>query len=544
MTEFVTYQAREDQASPRFGLISGPPMARSNESPVTYADRMGAWYVAGRDDEHRKSHGLYLTPEPVAVFMAAMIEPKGEKLRLLDPAAGAGVLLCAAVEHLAAHSKRPRKIELVACEIDADLREPLRLVLDHLSAWAAERGVSVTPVIRQEDFILANAHSLDAKGDELFDAVIANPPYFKINKNDPRAIAAQSLVHGQPNIYALFMAISAAMLKAGGDFVFITPRSFASGPYFRRFRERFFELVRPVRTHVFGSRRETFSRDAVLQENVILHAVRDDAWPTKRGQRPFTISSSSGYLDLADSVEWPAALADVLDAGKPGSVFRLPSSPEDEDILSMVDSWPGSLHGYGLNISTGPVVAFRATEWLVQESNGVTVPLLWLNHIQAMNVRWPHGKRKPQYIVNKAGSSSLLLPNRNYVVLRRFSAKEEHRRMTAAPLLSKDMPGKLIGLENHLNYIYRPDGNLTEDETWGLAALYNSALLDGYFRCSNGNTQVSATELRAMPLPPLATIVAIGRRVKRERDPMAMIDELVRDMTTGEANTLMEEAVG
>jgi len=285
MTEFTAHQPIPDQASLRFALVSGPPVARSGESPVAYADRMGAWYVGERDDEHRKSHGLYLTPEPVAAFMAAMIEPKAEKLRLLDPAAGVGILLCAAVEYLATHPKRLRKIELVACEIDADLRGPLRLVLDHLVAWAAKRGVSVMPVIRQQDFILANASALDAEGDELFDAVIANPPYFKINKNDPRALAAQSLVHGQPNIYALFMAISAAMLKAGGDFVFITPRSFASGPYFRRFRERFFELVRPVRTHVFGSRRETFSRDAVLQENVILHAVRDDAWPTRRRYR-------------------------------------------------------------------------------------------------------------------------------------------------------------------------------------------------------------------------------------------------------------------
>jgi adenine-specific DNA-methyltransferase len=36
-----------------------------------------------------------------------------------------------------------------------------------------------------------------------FDLVIANPPYFKIPKSDPRAQAAAAIVHGQPNIYAL-----------------------------------------------------------------------------------------------------------------------------------------------------------------------------------------------------------------------------------------------------------------------------------------------------------------------------------------------------
>ena len=69
--------------------------------------------------------------------------------------------------------------------------------------------------------------------------------------------------------------------------------------------------------------------------------------------------------------------------------------------------------------------------------------------------------------------------------------------------------------ENHLNYVHRPGGALSEDEAWGLAALHNSRLLDTWFRAVNGNTQVSATELRAMPLPAHGTNVALGQRVKR-----------------------------
>ena len=103
-------------------------------------------------------------------------------------------------------------------------------------------------------------------------------------------------------------------------------------------------------------------------------------------------------------------------------------------------------------------------------------------------------------------AKALLTPNRNYVLLRRFSAKEEARRLTAAPYIAADFGVPAVGLENHLNYVHRPGGTLSEDEAWGLAALYNSRLLDIWFRTVNGNTQVSATELRAMPLP------AVGRR--------------------------------
>ncbi|HTT77693.1 MAG TPA: Eco57I restriction-modification methylase domain-containing protein [Candidatus Binataceae bacterium] len=507
------------------------PSRAASSCPTASADRTGQAYAASCDDDHRKSHGLYLTPPVIAAFMADMIRPR-DTMRLLDPAAGAGILLCAAVERLAQKPYPPRFIEISAYEIDSGLAKHLRDVLDQLTAWAASRGIQVRTTIRREDFILAEAAALHGKPVHRFDAVVANPPYFKIGKDDIRAVAARTVVHGQPNIYGLFMAVAAALLVPGGDLIFITPRSYASGPYFQKFRERFFSVVRPVQVHVFDSRRHTFSRDEVLQENVILHAVRDNNWFESGADHSFTISSSTSAHDLEDRVKWPAALCDVIDPVNLAGAFRLPASPEDEDILRRVDAWTGCLQDYGLQISTGPVVPFRAIEFLLERPTRSTVPLLWMHHVRAMDVHWPNGTRKPQYIVPSAGSRKLLVPNRNYVLLRRFSAKEEQRRLTASQLLSNAIDFPTVGLENHLNYVHRPGGNLTEDEAWGLAALYNSTLLDGYFRCINGNTQVSATELRAMPLPPLEAIVTLGRCVKRETQPLAVIDDLVLALTT------------
>ena len=108
----------------------------------------------------------------------------------------------------------------------------------------------------------------------------------------------------------------------------------------------------------------------------------------------------------------------------------------------------------------------------------------------------------------------LLLPSQNYVLLRRFSAKEERRRLTASCFIGALQAGLYVALENHLNYVYHPARPLSLDETYGLAALFNSALLDRYFRTISGNTQVNATELRTMPLPTLKAIAAIGRRVQ------------------------------
>ena len=105
--------------------VSPLPAPTMQERPCLFADRVGAWYISSRSSQYRKTHGLYLTPVPVADFMAALIEARSTTVRLLDPAAGAGVLCCAVVERLVSRQSPPASIELVAYESDRDLCGPL-----------------------------------------------------------------------------------------------------------------------------------------------------------------------------------------------------------------------------------------------------------------------------------------------------------------------------------------------------------------------------------------------------------------------------------
>jgi adenine-specific DNA-methyltransferase len=510
--------------------------------PSGFADRLGAEIVARKSAVMRKAGGLYLTPVEVADFIACQASTGASEIRILDPAAGSGTLLCSVVERLATAGSAVRRMELTAYETDPDLQEALAAVLSNLKRWAADHQVEVGVRVEKQDFVLAHARSLgsngnlfDTQSNDAFDLVVANPPYFKISKDDPRAQAAMAVVHGQPNIYALFMAATAALLRKGGEFLFITPRSFASGPYFRLFREKFFANVRPVGVHVFGSRREAFGRDEVLQESIILRGVRDDGWQHSCESFELDISGSAGVADLSNVTRRSLQLSDALNMASGDKIFRLPILPYEDAALRLVDSWTGSLHQYEMNISTGPVVPFRATEFLDQVATPSEdyAPLIWMNHVRAMRVTFPIETRKPQYISISASEKSLLLPNRNYVLLRRFSAKEEARRLVAAPWLKTGFRGALLGIENHLNYIYCMRDEMNEDLAVGLAALLNSELLDTYFRVSSGNTQVSATELRAMPLPPRGMIVSIGQHVKKQAGGKSL-DETVRDVIGAE----------
>ena len=58
----------------------------------------------------------------------------------------------------------------------------------------------------------------------------------------------------------------------------------------------------------------------------------------------------------------------------------------------------------------------------------------------------------------------------------------------------------------------------------------SAARFDAWFRSTSGNTQVSAAEIRAMPLPPLEAIHAIGREAMHSKS-LAELDEMVERLT-------------
>lgn len=52
----------------------------------------------------------------------------------------------------------------------------------------------------------------------------------------------------------------------------------------------------------------------------------------------------------------------------------------------------------------------------------------------------------------------------------------------------------------------------------GISSLLNSNIFDTYFRIFNGNINVSATELRVMPMPDIEIIQEIGRKIILNND--------------------------
>lgn len=269
------------------------------ELPSQFADRLGVMYASLVSQQHKKENGQYFTPVEIAGLMASYSEFIGDSIRILDPGCGSVVLSCALIENLVNLNKNLKTVELVAYETDSELIPISKQTLNYLKKWSSIKGIEIKTKLFNEDFILHNADCFKETGDlfskpvEQFDVIISNPPYFKLPIDDKRAKVGKVIVNGHPNIYAIFMALSAKLLKANGELIFITPRSYAAGGYFKIFREYFFKLIDLDKAHLFVSRKDTFSREKVLQETVIIKGTKR---PMPKPQA--TISSSSGLKDL------------------------------------------------------------------------------------------------------------------------------------------------------------------------------------------------------------------------------------------------------
>jgi adenine-specific DNA-methyltransferase len=328
------------------------------------------------------------------------------------------------------------------------------------------------------------------------------------------------------------MTMAASMLADKGQMVFITPRSFCSGLYYKNFRKWFLRKVRITRIHIFESRKDIFDKDGVLQENIIIKA-------SENGKEGIVTVTTSKDKELSVLGRIEVDYSDIISPKNSESFIRIPTNELDVKVLHIIDKWPCTLGKLGMEISTGPVVDFRAKEYLRQELAKGSVPLLWMHNMQNMKVVWPSKKnKKPAAIASTEKTFPLLLPVKNYVLLKRFTSKEQRRRLDAAVLRQSEFSHESVGIENHVNYIHRPKGSLSVSEAFGIATLLNAGLIDNYFRSLNGHTQVNATEIRNLPLPDLSSIKKIGEVVSKAKDLHANLDEMISSQLGIEAEII------
>ncbi len=470
--------------------------------------------------------GQFLTVAPVADFMASMFGPLPRVVRLLDAGAGAGALTLAFVSRFCEKHHGVRAIEATLYELDPNILDALAATMRKCQRVCLSAGIRFTFTIHSADFVQEMsarlAGDLFGATPPSFDAAITNPPYRKISTESAERYALRSVGVETSNLYTGFIALIQRLLVPGGQIVGITPRSFCNGPYFRPFREDFLHNLELRRLHVFESRQAAFRDDSVLQENIIFHAVKGRNQPAK-----IIISSSSGeHGDTITETVFP--FVEVVHPHDAEKFIHIPSAPSHAVAKETMDGLSSSLASLGVAVSTGRVVDFRLKEALRKEPERGTVPLLYPCHFNGGTVHWPKLEaRKPNAILDNDETHQWLVPSGVYLLTKRFTSKEERRRLVACMFDPDQVKAKWVGFENHLNYFHANGHGLERSLAVGLYAFLNSTVVDQYFRRFSGHTQVNATDLRTLTYPDRDTLQAMGREMKVLDVSQGDIDQLV-----------------
>jgi adenine-specific DNA-methyltransferase len=446
------------------------------------------------------------------------LDPTASTIRILDPGAGVGSLGAALLKRLAA--ERPgTTLHLTAFEVEPDLLPALERTRDAAHAWAQADGLDVTFEIEQSDFVTWAAERLGGlwRGEGLFDLAIMNPPYAKIATRSDHRLLTAHVACEVTNLYAAFVALAVEALRDGGRLVAITPRSFTNGPYFRAFRLFLDQRVAFETVDLFESRSALFADTDVLQENVVYSLVRQaERLPTVT----VTFHDRHGGAEAATM-----AYNDFMPRDDPERFIHLRNGDSDHGIATMVNRLPAKLSDLGLDSSTGRVVDFRVREHLLAAPSGDSAPLLYPQHLRRGQISWPiPGGKKPNALAVNEKTISMLLPRGHYVAVKRFTSKEERRRVTPTWVPEQQFDSDLLAFENHLNVFHRRGRGLDRDLAVGLTLYLQCSTVDSYFRQFSGHTQVNATDLRSLRYPEEQTLRHLGSMVS---DPAALTQEQV-----------------
>jgi len=183
--------------------------------PMEDITALQSGFIGLKSVESRKILGQFFTGSLVSDYMASLInKPTSKTVRILDAGAGTGIMTASTAFHCLVMGCK--SVHAVLYELDAETAINLEQTLKIVQYTFREQGASFTYDLFFEDFVFSRPDK--NKDIEPFDISVINPPYFKYSvKESPYAKAASDLYHGDPNIYASFMAMLWHVKKYGAN---------------------------------------------------------------------------------------------------------------------------------------------------------------------------------------------------------------------------------------------------------------------------------------------------------------------------------------
>lgn len=461
-------------------------------------------------DQVRKESAMFFTPPSLTRGLLDDLADSGvdfTKRRFCDPACGGAAFLVPIAlrmrDDLRSRKLPARRIighvqeHLLGFEQDSILcelsRQFLKMVL-HDETKAC--GVPLHPHVVQGDSL---RETVDLFG--TLDVVVCNPPFRKMAASEVTGYAEEfeDVIEGQPNLYALFIALCVRLLARGGTCALVTPTSFLSGQNFSQLRK--FLLSQTTIRHIgMVSQRVRVFID-VEQETALTIARRESNGHSPAAEADVSVVSRDGAYTAVGKCLLPNS----------GAAWPIPRTEDDVALLKGAAVTSATLVDYGYVARVGAFVWNRDTRETYLSAKEVArarekraVPLLWSSDIG------PNGKLKfsgesktnnEGRFVNLGAKDHRSVVRNPSVLLQRVTSNDQPLRLIAAPISKAfiDEHGGFVG-ENHTVILEQTDPRAALSPRQ-MAALLGTPTVDRYFRCISGATNVSVFELNQLRLP-------------------------------------------
>lgn len=467
-------------------------------------------YALLKSDSYRKSLAMFFTPPQLTERLLCDLETHGvqfDKNSFFDPACGGAAFLApialrmkASLRTQGASSKKIlRHVEEKLS--GADLDETLCVLTHQFLKMALYEEIKEAR--REPSFRISARNSL-CDLEALYgtiDVLVCNPPYRKTTTKEVIRYRRNfgEVIEAQPNMYALFIALSINLLKQNGICALVTPTSFLSGQYFSKLRSFLMKEARILSIGVVGDRSGVFID--VLQETALTLLRRTRSSRVSQTEASVSLVSRDGNYVAVGFCVLPNS----------GSSWPIPRAETDVSLLRIAAASKYRLKDYGYAIRIGAFVwnrdkrpVYLSAAEVKRHKAKTAVPLLWSSDIKSDGILHFDGMKKGNgepCFVSLGDKAHRSIVRRASVLLQRVTSNDQSRRLVAAavPKLLLGTYGGFVG-ENHTVILEQVADRPTLPPKQ-MASLLSTRLIDRCFRCISGATNVSAFELSQLPLP-------------------------------------------
>lgn len=454
-------------------------------------DELTKEYMSKKSINEIKENSIYFTPLTVAnnLFKDVIIN-KNDTINILDTSCGNGILILKLIDVILSFHT-PKILNIHVFDIDPILISNVESIFNQIKF--EDKDIEIKVEYYCQDYLKSH---INIK----FDYVVMNPPYKKVRKTDvPDNLSG--VIIGQPNLYHLFIIKALDALNKDGVLCILSPKNYLSGKYTQNLRQKIFSNFNLCKIHTFNNR-HTFFDVKITQEVCIAHI-------TKKHCDNVIVSYNGG-----DSMNLPLKEL-ILDSNT--NILQTPRNIYDYNLIKKFKKFPRGIIGTELLMKTGKVVQFRVKNKFLSEfefkqvENGV--PLIVYRHINTGSLNYNElfnkSRNKSITIYNNSSTESLLIDNRNYVILRKNIDKKYKKLINCIPYVRYLQTDK-IGIDNGLIYITNKNDDLTETEVRGIQCIFMSKQFDDYYRMINSSHTLNVYEFENIHFPDMDTIRKIG----------------------------------